>query len=298
MMALLAAGIGLCVVGVLAIALGFPISETSFGNALLIAGVFVVCTGLILTGMWLATRALIRTISQQAQADGHLVGRPGDTSRSSTPFNPFDPSSEQSAAASADNDKAGAQNSEIAANAPPWAGEAASRDRGRARPAAPEIPPPVEAPPVPDRPARRNLLFSTKRRDKPESLAPVSSASVPTPALEAEPKVSFENAWPQSPRAGASGASTDRPAAETVILNSESAAISSGAVSSSDSDTAAASGESTEDQSDATVIKSGVVDGMSYTLYSDGSIEAKLPGEGPIRFSSLEALRTYLDQRE
>ena len=46
------------------------------------------------------------------------------------------------------------------------------------------------------------------------------------------------------------------------------------------------------------VIKSGVVDGMAYTLYSDGSIEAQLPGEGPIRFASLDALRTYVEQRQ
>ncbi len=46
------------------------------------------------------------------------------------------------------------------------------------------------------------------------------------------------------------------------------------------------------------VIKSGTVDGMAYTLYSDGSIEAQLPGEGPIRFASLDALRTYVEQRQ
>jgi hypothetical protein len=45
-----------------------------------------------------------------------------------------------------------------------------------------------------------------------------------------------------------------------------------------------------------TVLKSGVVDGMGYTLYSDGSIEAQL-AEGMVRFESIEALRTHLDQR-
>ena len=33
------------------------------------------------------------------------------------------------------------------------------------------------------------------------------------------------------------------------------------------------------------VLKSGVVEGMAYTLYTDGSIEAKLP-EGTVRFAS------------
>ena len=43
------------------------------------------------------------------------------------------------------------------------------------------------------------------------------------------------------------------------------------------------------------VLKSGVVDGMAYSLYSDGSIEAHLPG-GPVRFASIDALRDHLDK--
>jgi hypothetical protein len=45
-----------------------------------------------------------------------------------------------------------------------------------------------------------------------------------------------------------------------------------------------------------TVLKSGVVDGMSYSLYSDGSIEAQMP-EGIMRFGSIDELRAHLDQR-
>ena len=40
----------------------------------------------------------------------------------------------------------------------------------------------------------------------------------------------------------------------------------------------------------------GVVDGMAYSLYSDGSIEAQMP-EGMLRFASLDELRIHLDQR-
>ena len=45
-----------------------------------------------------------------------------------------------------------------------------------------------------------------------------------------------------------------------------------------------------------TVLKSGVVDGMAYSLYSDGSIEAQMP-EGMMRFASIDELRAHLDQR-
>ncbi len=45
-----------------------------------------------------------------------------------------------------------------------------------------------------------------------------------------------------------------------------------------------------------TVLKSGIVDGMAYSLYSDGSIEAQMP-EGMMRFGSIDELRAHLDQR-
>ena len=42
------------------------------------------------------------------------------------------------------------------------------------------------------------------------------------------------------------------------------------------------------------ILKSGVVDGMGYTLYVDGSIEAELP-QGILRFTSINDLRNYLE---
>jgi hypothetical protein len=43
------------------------------------------------------------------------------------------------------------------------------------------------------------------------------------------------------------------------------------------------------------VLKSGLVNGMAYTLYSDGSIEAQLP-EGTLRFGSITELRNHIEQ--
>jgi len=42
------------------------------------------------------------------------------------------------------------------------------------------------------------------------------------------------------------------------------------------------------------ILKSGVVDGMAYTLYADGSIEAKLP-QGTVRFGSIAELRAHIE---
>ena len=43
------------------------------------------------------------------------------------------------------------------------------------------------------------------------------------------------------------------------------------------------------------VLKSGVVDGMAYTLYTDGSIEAKLP-DGTVKFGSIGELRQHIEK--
>ncbi len=47
----------------------------------------------------------------------------------------------------------------------------------------------------------------------------------------------------------------------------------------------------------AAILKSGVVDGMGYTLYVDGSIEAELPN-GTLRFASINELRDHLAKSE
>lgn len=281
MIVLLAAGVGVSVLGLLAIGFGIPISDSSFGNALLIAGVVILCTGLILTGMWFVGRELAGIAKLLAQGEraplpDTLSIRP---STSSASVFPTPSASEPTFAPVPAAPAAATPDSAVPA---PWADEAAARAKGRTL--APEIPPvaiePVEAPPLPpatpDRPARRNLLFATRRRDKSEQS---TEASLPKPALEAEPRMSFDSAWPTSSKpangkedpaesaseAGAAQPARTEPAAQAV---------------------------------DVTVIKSGVVDGMAYTLYSDGSIEAQMAGEGMVRFASLDALRTYLDQRQ
>ena len=255
MMLLLAVGIGLGAIGLIAVAIAIPIVDSSLGNGMLISGVTVTCTGFLLAGLGLAVRDLKKSFAAAPLRDVEI--RPV-VARAETAANPLFPPQP-------------GPTDHVVAPAP----------IETPQPAAPEIavptvapvvePPP--APPQPQRPARRNLLFSIKRRDKSEPT--IETAPVQKTALESEPAASFETAWPQSPRAELEprrGEADIRPGAETVA------------------DAPAEDG--------LTVVKSGVVDGMSYTLFSDGSIEARLPGEDPIRFGSLDALRTYLDQRQ
>jgi hypothetical protein len=42
-----------------------------------------------------------------------------------------------------------------------------------------------------------------------------------------------------------------------------------------------------------TVYRSGVIDGMAYTLFMDGSIQAELP-HGTQKFASVDELQKYL----
>jgi hypothetical protein len=46
-----------------------------------------------------------------------------------------------------------------------------------------------------------------------------------------------------------------------------------------------------------TVYKSGVIDGMAYTLFMDGAIEADLP-QGRVKFASIDELQKYLTGKE
>jgi hypothetical protein len=104
-------------------------------------------------------------------------------------------------------------------------------------------------------------------------VAPPVAPPVPEPA-EAPP-ATFDDAWPKSAR-GAEVPPQRRGGRAPSTFPEESAAA--------------------PDQPPVTVLKSGVVDGMAYSLYSDGSIEAQMP-EGMMRFASIDELRTHLEHR-
>src|SRR6202034_2461486 len=99
------------------------------------------------------------------------------------------------------------------------------------------------------------------------------------------PAATFDDAWPKSERARGADAPPRRPV-RTPSTVTEVAAIPD----------RPSPPPRAEEQPPVTVLKSGVVDGMAYSLYSDGSIEAQMP-EGMMRFASIDDLRTHLDPR-
>ena len=159
---------------------------------------------------------------------------------------------------------------------------------------------PAEAAP-PVKP-KRNLLFSSSSRKEreraqartadpamPDLRPPAAAAPAAADSGEAPP-ATFDDAWPKPERARAADASLPRRSSgRTPSTFTESDAAAAGAERVSPA-------PRSEDQPQVTVLKSGVVDGMAYSLYSDGSIEAQMP-EGMMRFASIDELRAHLDQR-
>lgn len=97
---------------------------------------------------------------------------------------------------------------------------------------------------------------------------------------------SFDAPWPKGPRPTRAAAAVPGPAAGMAAAELETAAA---AVQTPAPGAAAPSPEPVS------ALKSGVVDGMAYTLYSDGSIEAQLP-QGTLRFCSITELRNHIEQ--
>jgi len=306
MVVTLVVGIGLVAAGLLAIGFGIPVKEFSFGNTLILTGVMAGCTGFVMLGLWIAVREL-KTVAGRlgagipAGAGAAIALQPmvAAAARSQAPgdggflFTRDQPTTEHAAGA----EPAGPGS---AAAPPPWHEEAASRG-GRS-----EVP--LEVPPVATpteaaaAPKRRNLLFSTTSRKERER-AQVRASEPLTPdlltpelrpnpaALPAEPgeapPASFDDAWPKSERSKPADAAPPRRSARAPSTFNEA-----NGVAAPDRHPPAPR----EEPPPVTVLKSGVVDGMAYSLYSDGSIEAQMP-EGMMRFVSIDELRSHLDQR-
>lgn len=121
----------------------------------------------------------------------------------------------------------------------------------------------------------------------PPRAAPRLDTTKTRPAAPDRAKTSVFNAfWPAAPRRDAPMAPT-HVAAPAPPPPSETAAVRGTA-----HDSSSAAGDAAAPVS---ALKSGVVEGMAYTLYSDGSIEAQLP-QGKLRFGSITALRNHIER--
>lgn len=297
---LLLAGIGMLLAGLVAIGFGIQINEFSLGNTLIVAGTVAACTGMLLIGLWVAVREL-RNIARRlgpanAKAESHAetpsqAAPAGAAPRDQAAENSGFFSREASGSETAGHVEPAAPSS---ASSPPWHGEAAPRERAQDdSPLAP-----AAAEPAPAAKPKRNLLFSSSSRKERERAQartdpsmgvphPEPAAPPPVPESLETPPASFDDAWPKPERARA-----DVPPPRRAGRTPSTFAEPDSAASADRYPPAVR----TEDPSQVTVLKSGVVDGMAYSLYSDGSIEAQMP-EGMMRFASIDELRSHLDHR-
>ena len=288
---LLTVGAGLLLAGLVTVGLGIQL-ELSFGNTLILSGTVAACTGMIMLSLW----AVARELNRIALGLGSVV--PAET-RAATKANRGAPRNQVSEddGFSFSRDLPELDEADDAAPPPPPSStqrreETATRDRG--------APPPV---PIEDPPAvkpRRNLMFSSssrKERERSQGRAsdPSEADLGPVPASESG-EVSpptFDDAWPKPERPMVAEAPPPQRRGGRPPPPPPSAEANAAVDRAVDRYAPAARNE---DRSSVTVLKSGVVDGMAYSLYSDGSIEAQMP-EGLMRFTSIDELRAHLDQR-
>jgi hypothetical protein len=309
---LLILGALVALAGVLTIVLGIPINEFSLGSTLIIAGSTALTGGLVLIG-------LSTVVSELNHLGEALRGRPtGRAGRSAAEA----PEPEVAAAAPAP--VAAAPVAAAAPSARPAApqapiparargGEASLRDFGPAEPRQP-APSAVEVSAAAIERLRSSIPRAERGRSEPSVVAELDEA--PLSPNSAEPKAegaaragdatavealkasrldflfrskpvrqapseSFDAVWPAEGQTAKSGSRDSeqrfersaRPAVEAPQY-AEPAPAPAG--------------------EPAAILKSGVVDGMAYTLYADGSIEAKLP-HGTVRFGSIAELRAHIE---
>lgn len=290
MVVLFVAGICFVLAGLAAIGFGIPIGDFSFGNTLIIAGTIAASTGVLLLGLSAAIKEL-KTIARRLGPGSVMEPRAEGLSQPAPAgAGPLYPAAEKDGLFS--RAPSGPEAAGHAEPAPPSsAGEAAPRDRAQDdSPLAPEPAPAIKP--------RRNLLFSSSSRKErertqartsdPSMTDPRAEPAVPPLSESAEPPpATFDDAWPRPERAR-----TDVPPQRRLGRAPSTFAEARPAATGADPHPPAAH----EDQAQVTVLKSGVVDGMAYSLYSDGSIEAQMP-EGMMRFASIDELRSHLDHR-
>ena len=301
-------GIAVAATGVAAIGFGIPINEFTLGTTLIVAGVTALTGGLVLIGL----AAVVAELGRLGEAirTRPVVRAPG---RSAEPPELAQPAADPALGAiTSDRPVAAAarprpEAPQLRAAEPPAAGNAPLSEvstaierlqgarAGQGEPAivAEEEEVPLSpngishrstgveaAPPEPrvspgDRAggaavealkaSRLDFLFRSK------------------PGRPAPQRGNFDAVWPADTRPGKRAESGSSQAVEAAQRQAEDSAEDDGQQPAAPTEPRAAA-----------ILKSGVVDGMAYTLYADGSIEAKLPN-GTVKFGSIAELRAHIE---
>ena len=292
-------GILLTGAGIVTIGFGIPINEFNLGNTMIVAGTTAAAAGLILIGLAAAVdqltqiakalrpRAGARPITQPQAVEQPFPSpvRPGPFPVQA-PIQASGPATPRAPVFAKQRVEERASEPAPVEPVPEASFSAIERLRSslaRADRKAVDIADAEVAPYAPDAPARAAPAAADARANPPDNgAAPVETSKKPpldflfrSKAREPQPEP-FDAVWPKR----GARRSDEQAAAEGPIDRP----------SLSDTPSASAPDESRPPA----ILKSGVVDGMAYTLYADGSIEAQLP-QGTVRFGSIAELRSHIE---
>ena len=171
---------------------------------------------------------------------------------------------------------------------------------------APVVDVPDEAPLSPRPPQRPSMmppvsepLFDTKawspgRPEAPSEMAPRAEQPMPRPTPQPEPpKDGFDLVWPD--RSDSAGAPVSEAAKREPALDMPLPPVPARPRDAKPADRRPPGPAKMAGERGPAILKSGVIDGMPYTLYADGSIEAELP-IGTVRFASIEELQDHVSR--
>src|SRR6476620_7452310 len=134
MVAMLIAGIGLLLAGLLAIGYGIPVKEFSFGNTLILTGTVAACTEMIILGLGMVVLEL-KNIARRLGPGVAAEPRAGTALESGAAAGALDDEAPEDGGLLFGRDQPAAQiagHAEPSARSrPPWQGEAVARDRVR-----------------------------------------------------------------------------------------------------------------------------------------------------------------------
>lgn len=307
-------GLAATAAGVLTIGFGIPINEFSLGNTLIIAGTTMLASGLVVVALAITNRQLKKIADiLMSRPGGAVSGRSSDVLEQATgagriaaPRPPLPAGADATA-------RGPAYPSERPLRKPPRNADPDEAEddefeqprmgRPAGSPRAPDFDPiedvplsPRTQPRIPGTPPASDPKAGQKGWRPPgarPSAPPVDpvrhepSLGAPERPQRPAPDAAFDSIWP-------SGRGPERSDPQPDFPPDPAPAAAPG----SNGDATHRDGPSARPATEnvpVSVLKSGVVDGMAYTLYTDGSIEAEL-AQGVVRFGSIEELRNHLEK--
>ena len=310
---LMSIGVIATAIGMFTIGFGIPISEFSFGNTLISSGTVSVMGGLTLIGLSGAVRELRRIADTLAARSALRSARSDSTealgmrgARGTFPPKPNtegigrDARSEPRLTTVYSNDAPSDETARPRPNIVPIVravGDSALVEEPDSVPLSPHASARATAPSRGEHTADVKPVQQTSKSGA--STTPSARSTVleaprnapDRPADKPHRANLFDAVWPAESKAA------EPPSAnETVRAAKRAANRIEPVLSVTKRDDAAAAPRAAVDPRPVSILKSGVIDGMAYTLYTDGSIEAQL-AEGAMRFNSIDALREHLEGR-